>query len=139
MQAVNTSKILVPCLGLAGMYILIVCIMLVIHGTAIPHSVINDIPYLDSYRHKLKFEGRWVIYLLFPYLKNVDPNLAWIVNMASTAGGLFVIWKRITNDHIAAGLLAASCVFFPGFIHQNDWPLLVLPGSTLFLASCLLC
>ena len=139
MQTVDTSKILTLCLGLAGMYILIVCIMLVIHGTAIPHWLTDEIPYIVSFDYKLRYEGRWVIYLLFPYLTNIDPNLAWVASIASTAGGLFVIWNRITNDHIAAGLLAASCVFFPGFIYQNDWPLSTLPGSTLFLVSCLLC
>ena len=139
MQAINTSKILMPCMVLAGVYTMVVCIMLVIHGTATPHWAVDALPYITSYDYKLIHEGRWINYMLFPYLKEIDPGMAWIANVANTAGGLYVIWKRITNDDIAAVLLAASCVFFPGFIYQNDWPNTLLPGSTLFLLSCLLC
>ncbi|MEO0981172.1 MAG: hypothetical protein AAFX03_00805 [Pseudomonadota bacterium] len=87
---------------------------------------------------KVQSEGRWLNYLTFDLARRVDPHLAWFANIALTAGGVFLIFRRLFDDALIAALLAVLIGLFPGLHAQNMWPAAVLPAALIFPISVLI-
>lgn len=99
----------------------------------------------DSFRYmsqsdlliKLAGEGRWINHLLVPLLRQIEPHIAWFLNMALTGGAVFLIARRILEASLPSLAIAFTAILFPGLADQNTWAVEVLPSSVMFLLSVL--
>lgn len=80
-----------------------------------------------GYLGKLKGEGRWINYLLFPYLKKVNPQLAIIVSLVCWGYFSFVIAKRYTNHLLFSILFTLASLQIPAYYSIIGWPVTTLP------------
>lgn len=83
--------------------------------------------YMDGYFDKLVSEGRWVNYLVFPLLKQVNPHLSLTVSMMSLGYFSYKCALNHTGDIPFALAFAMAAVQVPSFHSIVGWPLVTLP------------
>lgn len=88
----------------------------------------DELVMLDNgYLPKLKGEGRWINYLLFPYLKKVAPQIAIVVDLSCWTYFSFVLAKRYTNHILFSILFTLTSLQIPAYYSMIGWPVTVLP------------
>lgn len=85
----------------------------------------------DDYSFNLITEGRWLNYIVYPFLKQINPHL-------STVGCLICLWYfgykcaiNLTNNKRISILYSLSILLIPCFYSFVGWPLVGLPAYIL--------
>ena len=93
--------------------------------------------YLDTYFPKLKYEGRWVNYIFFDFLRQTPGIIAYIVASLCT---MIFSWKvvfSIVNCRLYASILALVSIQVPLLTAQMLWPFVSYPAFILLGLSAL--
>ena len=95
----------------------------------------DDLAYLDSYEYKFRFEGRWLIYSLFDWLKQIPAVLAWLtVVLAYFIFFYFVFW-RLLKSKTQALLLALIGITSITLYKELLWPQTLFTNAILLLLA----
>jgi hypothetical protein len=116
----------------AGLYLYVVQQLLQIHIWR--H---DELLYIgNSYEFKLREEGRWFNYLLFPLLRKIPGDISAILNLLFFQGFCLIAINRIVKNFPYALLASFLCIQIFPFFDQIQWPVTSLPSfALLFLAS----
>ena len=83
--------------------------------------------YFDSYYYKLRTEGRWIDYLLFPLLKHIPAQLSILAH-------LFCLWffgysccREFTEDRAYAAIFGLALLQIHPYFSIFGWPVTTLP------------
>lgn len=105
----------------------------------------DDLAYLYGFEVKLREDGRWMIYILYPHLRALHGHLLWAFNLICYAGFVAMLAFRISENlahknRLFFVLPLALCLgLLPAFFDQNMWPASLVPGfATLFAMSLLM-
>lgn len=101
----------------------------------------DSIPLLHSYWPKLVGEGRWINYLVFDLLKEINPNLAVFLDLFCLAVFSYYLARMLKVNSQALLVFIFLCLEVPSFYAIIGWPVTVLPTFVLlalaaFLSSC---
>jgi hypothetical protein len=91
----------------------------------------------NSYEFKLREEGRWLNYILFPYLKRIPGWLGAVMNLAFFQGFCLILAQRIVLDRSYALLISFLFVQILPLYDQILWPATTLPSMALLFLSAL--
>ena len=86
---------------------------------------------LDDYSGQLIKEGRWLNYLVYPFLKQIKPHLSTIVCLACLWYFGYRCAINFTNNKRISLLFSLSILFIPSFYSFVGWPLVGLPAYIL--------
>lgn len=80
-----------------------------------------------GYLGKLKGEGRWVNYLLFPYLVKLNPQIAIALSLVCWGYFSYVVAERFTNKILFSILFTFASLQIPAYYSIIGWPVTLLP------------
>ena len=96
----------------------------------------DSVYYIGHYLHKLKGEGRWINYLLFPYLKLIPGQAAVYLNILLFFSFCNIFIYKWTKDIVYSLLLSLLFIQIYPLYSEILWPATILPAFiTLFFAS----
>lgn len=88
----------------------------------------DELIFLNSYYGKLISEGRWINYILFPYLKFLSPHIAIFVNYICLFYFSYSCTKKYSDNILFALLLAMTTLEIPALYSIIGWPVTVMPS-----------
>ena len=78
---------------------------------------------------RVRGEGRWLNYLLYPFIRNLNGFFAWGFSFVCT----FFFFAKVARLYVVGRLLifalALMCLQYPGFYAQSLWPVFCVPGA----------
>ena len=78
---------------------------------------------------RVRGEGRWLNYLLYPFIRDLNGLFAWGISFVCT----FFFFVKVARLYVAGRLmvfaLALMCFQYPGFYAQSLWPAFCVPGA----------
>jgi hypothetical protein len=93
--------------------------------------------YLDSYSGKLAEEGRWVNYLLFEQLRQLNPSVAITLQLTCFALFVFIAARCLTRDLSYSFCVAVLSLAAAPLYIQLLWPNTSLPAFVALLSAAL--
>jgi len=88
----------------------------------------DSLYYQHSYRTKLTSEGRWLIFLLFDFLKATPAKVALCLQLFSIAWFSFQVSYRINTDKHMSVVFTLFVLSVPQFYMQMLWPVVAVPA-----------
>lgn len=94
----------------------------------------DDLPYLPEYDNKVKGEGRWLNWILYPLFKYLNGHACLFVGIGCLAYFVYTCTKGISN-RVTAVLAAVAACLIPSFNMLLDWPTTTLPALILLAVA----
>lgn len=94
----------------------------------------DELNCLGGYGGKLETEGRWVNYMLFPFLSLLSPFSVLCFNYLMMGVFSFALFRNYTEKHIAL-IAAAVSLALPPVCLLNQWPLTLCPSFALLVLA----
>lgn len=85
----------------------------------------------SDYTGKLRSEGRWLNYFLFPFLKRTPPQVAIFLCLACWGLFSYIVASRYTEDRRLCLIYTLVSLQLPAFYSIIGWPCTVLPSYVL--------
>lgn len=85
----------------------------------------------DDYTVNLIKEGRWLNYLIYPFLKQINPHLSTVVCLACLCFFGYKCAISLTSNKRISCLYSLSILLIPNFYSFVGWPLVGLPAYIL--------
>lgn len=101
-------------------------------GCALAHDAM---PNLLNYEWKLRGEGRWLNYLLFPFLKSLNHQVIWLLSFGLFSYFSYCIARNLSFSRKSSFLFALTILFIPQVHLLADWPLTVFPMYVIAAAA----
>jgi len=125
--------------AVAGFTICVFSVVAILVDLSSIHIFRHDsIHYLGNYLYKLKGEGRWINYLLFPYLKAIPGQAAAFLNILFFFSFCSIAFYKWTKNHLYSLSLALLFIQIYPLYSQILWPATHLPAFTILLLAALL-
>ena len=95
----------------------------------------DSVLYEDSFDYKLKSEGRWLNYMLFPVTSHFAGNIAVLSNLLFLSLFVFLVSKRWTGKASYSVLLSLLVIQVEPLMEALLWPATSIALPILFLAA----
>jgi len=89
----------------------------------------------DNYLQKVSSEGRWLNYLLFPFLKSIYGGFWSVFVLISFSYFIFVASYRWTSNKLYSIIIALLFLQIPSFFDLITWPATTAPAFFILLLS----
>lgn len=89
---------------------------------------------LGGYNGKLETEGRWVNYMLFPFLSLLNPFFVLCFNYLMLGVFAFSLFRNYTEKNVAL-IAAFVALALPPVCLLNQWPLTLCPSFSLLVLA----
>lgn len=94
----------------------------------------DELNCLGGYGGKLETEGRWVNYILFPFLSILNPFSVLCFNYLMFGVFSYILFRNYTEKNVAL-IAAAVALALPPVCLLNQWPLTMCPSFALLLLA----
>lgn len=84
--------------------------------------------YFANYIGKLKEEGRWINYLLFNVIREINPIVSILIHMLCLGYFSYKISNNIVKDEKISFMFSLAVISIPNFYSQIVWPVTSLPA-----------
>lgn len=90
--------------------------------------------YLPNYYGKFVAEGRWLIYIIFPYLRQISPHLSLTLSFAGLFYFSWVCARQLTDQRTAL-IFSLGILQIPAIYSLFGWPINPLPNYLLLVVA----